>query len=61
MLVAEVWADGARLTGLSALVDAGRLTLLVAGTLPLAKIADAHERLAAGGLRGRLVLSVGSG
>ena len=59
--VDQVWvhADGARLAELSALVDAGRLTLRVAGTYPLAHIAQAHERLAAGGLRGRLVLEVG--
>jgi NADPH:quinone reductase-like Zn-dependent oxidoreductase len=51
-----VWADGARLAELAALVDAGRLTLRVAGTLPLADAAAAHERLANGGVRGRLVL-----
>jgi NADPH:quinone reductase-like Zn-dependent oxidoreductase len=49
-------ADGVRLGELAALVDAGRLTLRVAGTYPLAQVAKAHERLAAGGLRGRLVL-----
>lgn len=56
--VANVWAraDGPRLTELSALADAGRLTLRVADTYPLDKAADAQERLAAGGLRGRLVL-----
>ena len=57
----QVWirADGARLGELAALVDAGRLTLRVAGTYPLAEVAAAQERLAAGGLRGRLVLEVG--
>jgi NADPH:quinone reductase-like Zn-dependent oxidoreductase len=56
--VRNVWirADGAQLAELAALVDAGRLTLRVAGTLPLHDVARAHERLAAGGLRGRLVL-----
>ncbi|MCX5193403.1 NADP-dependent oxidoreductase [Streptomyces sp. NBC_00249] len=56
--VAELWvaADGAQLAALSALVDAGRLTLRVAGTLPLAQAPEAHRRLAGGGLRGRLVL-----
>ena len=59
--VDQVWirADGARLGELAALVDAGRLTLRVAGTYPLAEVAAAQERLAAGGLRGRLVLEVG--
>ncbi len=56
VLVQEVYADGARLAELSAMVDAGRLTLRVADTLPLADVAIAHERLASGGLRGRLVL-----
>jgi NADPH:quinone reductase-like Zn-dependent oxidoreductase len=56
--IEQVWirADGARLAELSALVDGGRLTLRVAGTYPLADVARAQERLAAGGLRGRLVL-----
>lgn len=50
-------ADGARLADLVALVEAGSLTLRVAGTLPLDRVATAHERLAKGGLRGRLVLT----
>ncbi|WP_406311314.1 NADP-dependent oxidoreductase [Streptosporangium sp. NBC_01639] len=56
--VGNVWirADGSRLAELARLADAGRLTLRVAGTFPLAQAAAAHERLAAGGLRGRLVL-----
>lgn len=53
VLVAEVFADGARLTELSALVDAGQLTLRVAETMPLADLAKAHELLTAGGIRGR--------
>ncbi|GAA0251321.1 NADP-dependent oxidoreductase [Cryptosporangium japonicum] len=56
VVVQEVHADGARLAELAALVDAGHLTLRVAGTFPLDAIAAAHERLAAGGLPGRLVL-----
>ncbi|GGK60254.1 NADPH:quinone reductase [Planomonospora parontospora subsp. parontospora] len=56
--VANVWvrADGARLAELVRLVDGGRLTPRVAGTLPLAEAATAHQRLAEGGFRGRLVL-----
>ncbi len=56
--VHNVWshADGARLAGLVRLVDAGRLTLPVAGTYPLEEAAAAHERFAKGGLRGRLVI-----
>jgi len=45
-------ADGAALAGLAAM----GLTLRVADVLPLDRAAEAHERLAAGGLRGRLVL-----
>jgi NADPH:quinone reductase len=39
------------------LVEAGTLTLRVAGTLPAEQAAEAHRRLEAGGLRGRLVLT----
>jgi NADPH2:quinone reductase len=52
----NIRADGAALTGLSALAAAGKLTLRVAGTYPLEEAARAHERLEAGALRGRLVL-----
>ncbi len=57
--VRSVWirADGARLAELSRLAGNGTLPLRVAGALPLADAAVAHERLAAGGLRGRLVLT----
>lgn len=56
VIVQEVFADGARLADLAALVDAGHLTLRVADTMPLTEAAAAHHRFAAGGLRGRLVL-----
>lgn len=49
-------ADGARLADLVALAEAGRLTLRVTDTLPLEQVAVAHERVAKGGLRGRVVL-----
>lgn len=60
--VHNVWirSDGPRLGELAALVDAGQLTPRVAQTLPLADIATAHKRLAAGGLRGRIVIHPGS-
>ncbi|MFF4113398.1 NADP-dependent oxidoreductase [Streptomyces sp. NPDC001714] len=51
-----VTADGARLAELAALVDEGVLTLRVAETFSLDDAAKAHARLAAGGVRGRLVL-----
>ena len=56
--VHNVWirTDGPQLAELAALVDAGRLTPRVAATLPLEEVAAAHRRVAAGGLRGRIVL-----
>jgi NADPH2:quinone reductase len=53
---AWIRADGARLADLVELVETGRLTLRVAETLPLEQVAAAHERVAKGGLRGRVVL-----
>lgn len=38
------------------LTEAGRVTLRVADTYPMERVADAHRRLEAGGVRGRLVL-----
>ena len=57
--VRSVWirADGERLAELARLAEDGTLPLRVADVLPLAEAAAAHERLAAGGLRGRLVLT----
>jgi NADPH:quinone reductase len=51
-----VRADGARLAELAALVERGELATRVAETLPLDRAGEAHERLAKGGLRGRVVL-----
>ena len=58
--VHNVWihTDGPRLAELAALVDAGQLTPRVAGTLPLEQVAEAHQRVADGGLRGRIVLTL---
>ncbi|MFF5296544.1 NADP-dependent oxidoreductase [Paractinoplanes globisporus] len=41
-------------------VAAGRLRTRVAATMPLTEAADAHRRVLAGGLRGKLVLTVGA-
>lgn len=49
--------DGAGIARLADLVVQGRLTLRLAGTVPAAEAASAHERLEAGGVRGRLVLT----
>ncbi|MBX6384546.1 MAG: NADP-dependent oxidoreductase [Microbispora sp.] len=51
-----VRADAAQLREVAKLAEAGRLTMRVAGTYPLERAAEAHERLRKGGLRGRLVL-----
>ncbi|WP_326949698.1 NADP-dependent oxidoreductase [Amycolatopsis sp. NBC_01307] len=57
--VRGVWirADGTRLAELARLAAEGVLPLRVADVLPLADARSAHERLTAGGLRGRLVLT----
>jgi NADPH:quinone reductase-like Zn-dependent oxidoreductase len=51
-----VHSDGRELAELAALAVRGVLKLRVAGTLPLADIAEAHARVAKGGIRGRVVL-----
>jgi NADPH2:quinone reductase len=51
-------ADGTRLSSLVALAEAGSLSLRVAETMPLDQVTAAHRRLAKGGLRGRLVLTL---
>jgi NADPH:quinone reductase-like Zn-dependent oxidoreductase len=56
VIVQEVYADGGRLAELSALAEAGQLTLRVAQTIPLAEAAKAHELVERGGQRGRVVL-----
>ncbi|MGW1814947.1 NADP-dependent oxidoreductase [Streptomyces sp. NPDC002125] len=54
----DVRADGAQLGELSRLADQGVLLARVSGTFPLADAAAAHARLAEGGLRGRLVITL---
>ena len=51
--------DGAALTRLAELVDAGHLRVEVEDVLPLAQAGEAHRRLATGRTRGKLVLAVG--
>jgi NADPH:quinone reductase-like Zn-dependent oxidoreductase len=57
IFVNEYLADRDRLSALCRQVDEGALTLRVAGTYPAEQAAEAHRRLEAGGLRGRLVLT----
>jgi NADPH:quinone reductase-like Zn-dependent oxidoreductase len=56
VLVTDVATDHARLLRLRDQAEAGELTLRVADVLPADRAAEAHRRLAAGGVRGRLVL-----
>lgn len=51
-----VRADAKALAQLVGLVEAGALDLRVAAAMPLDRVAEAHRRLAEGGVRGRLVL-----
>ena len=57
VLVGQHLHEGDRIAELAGLVDAGVLTLRVAGVLPAEQAAEAHRRLEAGGVRGRLVLT----
>jgi NADPH:quinone reductase-like Zn-dependent oxidoreductase len=57
VLVANHLHDGHRIADLAELVTKGVLTLRVAEALPADRAAEAHGRLAAGGVRGRLVLT----
>lgn len=59
VFVAKVAQDHAALDRLRELVEAGRLTPRVAAVVPAAEGAQAHRRLEAGGVRGRLVLDFG--
>jgi NADPH:quinone reductase len=57
VLVGNHLHEGHRIADLAALVTDGALTLRVAEALPAERAAEAHRRLAAGGVRGRLVLT----
>jgi NADPH:quinone reductase-like Zn-dependent oxidoreductase len=57
VLVGQHLHEGHRIAGLAGLANEGVLTFRVAAALPAAEAADAHRRLEAGGVRGRLVLT----
>ena len=57
VLVGQHLHAGARVAELAGLAASGVLTLRLAEALPASRAAEAHERLAAGGVRGRLVLT----
>ncbi|MGH3279569.1 MAG: NADP-dependent oxidoreductase [Trebonia sp.] len=57
VLVGQHLHEGHRIAELAGLVDKGALTLRIADLLPASAAAEAHRRLEAGGVRGRLVLT----
>jgi len=57
VLVGRHLHEGHRIAELADLVTKGALTFRVADVLPASSAADAHRRLEAGGVRGRLVLT----
>jgi NADPH:quinone reductase len=57
VLVGHHLHDGARLAELADLAAKGVIALRIAELLPPERAAEAHRRLAAGGVRGRLVLT----
>jgi NADPH:quinone reductase-like Zn-dependent oxidoreductase len=56
ILVREYALAQVKLDRLRELAEAGRVTLRVAGTVPKEQAGEAHRRLEAGGLRGRMVI-----
>lgn len=56
-MVGDYAANQAALSELSRAAGAGELTLRVAGSYPPERAGEAHARLAAGGVRGRLVIA----
>jgi NADPH:quinone reductase len=57
VLVGQHLHEGHQIAGLAGLAADGVLTFRVADVLPAAQAAQAHRRLEAGGVRGRLVLT----
>ena len=57
----SVVPDREQLASIVAEHEAGTLTTRVADTLPLSQAAEAHRRLEAGGVRGKIVLTTGKG
>jgi NADPH:quinone reductase len=47
-----------KMDALRILAERGQLKPLIDSVMPLSDVADAHRRLAAGGVRGKIVLSV---
>jgi NADPH2:quinone reductase len=58
VFVAEVAEDQAGLLHLRTLAQDGRIALRVADEVPMEAAADAQRRMDAGGLRGRIVITM---
>ena len=56
-VVRDYATNQAALAELGRLAEAGRITLRVAEAFPPERAAEAHRRLEAGGVRGRLVIA----
>lgn len=54
----QVRSNGPQLAEVGALLDAGTLRVVIDSTYPLAEARQAHERAAAGHIRGKIVLTV---
>jgi NADPH:quinone reductase-like Zn-dependent oxidoreductase len=54
----SVRSSGAQLAELQSLVDAGKIRVAIDSTFPLADARAAHERVARGHIRGKVVLTV---
>jgi NADPH:quinone reductase-like Zn-dependent oxidoreductase len=57
---ARVVPDGARLRKIAAMIDAGRLRVLIDSEFPLAEVAAAHARSESRHARGKIPLAVAS-
>lgn len=52
---------GYKMEALKTLVDQGQLRPVIDSVMPLEQVAEAHRRLEAGGVRGKIVLEISSG
>ena len=48
----------AKIQAMKTLVDRGQLRPLIDSTFPLEKIADAHRKIEAGGIKGKIVIKI---
>ncbi len=58
VLSPQVRSNGAQLTAAAALLDQGALRLVIDSVFPLSEASRAHQRVAEGGIQGKIVLTV---